>query len=161
MHWKKRLDNSKYIGAYSLSPGEDRVVTIKSIAVEEVLQAGGKKDQCTVLTLAGGEKPMIINSTNSKTLAKLYGSDDDKWIGKSFTLYASTTSVAGEQMECLRIRPVVPGPKKKQTITDEKLAKALASVESGTYSLEKILAAYELTEEQLQRLPKRIEGTTE
>lgn len=158
MHWKKLLDDGKYIGAYELKEGEDRVVKILKVEAEEVIQAGGKKETCRVATLADGQKPMILNATNSKSIAKLYGADVDGWRGKSITLYASTTQVAGETVECLRIRPTVPGPKMKQPITDEKLAKAIASVEAGKYSVDKILAAYELTNEQLGKLPKRIEG---
>lgn len=159
MHWKKLLDDQKYIGAYELKPGEERVVTIKSVAAEEIIQAGGKKDTCRVATLAGKEKPFILNATNSKTIAKLYGNDIEGWVGKTITIYASTTSVAGEQVECLRIRPVAPGPRKKTAINEERFAVALTNITDGKFTVEKLLAAYDLTEEQLSKLPRQIEGS--
>ncbi len=32
----------------------------------------------------------------------------DKWLGKKITLYASTTEVGGETVECIRVRNKVP-----------------------------------------------------
>ena len=70
-HWK-RLINPDYIGAYSINEGEDLTVKIDFVQVEEITGSGGKKEHCTVAHLVN-EKPMILNVTNSKTIAKLYG----------------------------------------------------------------------------------------
>ena len=43
------------------------------------------------------EKPMILNRTNCKTIAKLHGSPEvEDWVGKKIQIYATTTKVAGE-----------------------------------------------------------------
>jgi hypothetical protein len=156
-HWKK-LTNPDYIGAHALTPGEDLTVTIKTVRRQLVTQTGGSEKECTVATL-DGHKPLILNATNSKSIQKLYGPYIEDWQGKQITLYASTTTVANEVVECVRIRPVV-GEAKKRAINDAALSKALGAVQAGTYTLEQILSKYELTPEQLERLPKQIEGGT-
>lgn len=148
-HWKA-LVNPDYIGAYSLPNGEDLTVTIKSVAREIVTMAGGKKEECTVVQLVNN-KPFIINATNSKSIHRLYGPYIEEWAGKQITLHASTTKFGGELVECLRIRPEVAKPK-KQAITDERLKKAIASIQDGAYTKEKLLASFDLTAEQTQIL---------
>lgn len=119
-HWKK-LINPEYIGAYSLEAGKDLTVTIEKVVREMVTGDGGKKEECTVAYLKG-HKPLILNRTNSKTITKLYNSPYiEDWAGKQITLYATTTRVAGETVECLRIRPTLPK-------ADELLQKVIKSV---------------------------------
>jgi hypothetical protein len=107
-HWK-RLVNLDYIGAYSLD-GQDLIVEIERVTVQRVRGEGGKEEDCTVAILKG-QKPFIINRTNAKTITKIYGTPYiEEWAGKKITLYPTTTKVAGEIVECLRIRPLVPKP---------------------------------------------------
>lgn len=106
-HWK-RLINLDYIGAYSLEDGKDMNVTIEKVVRELVTGNGGKKEECTVAYLFGS-KPFIINRTNGKMIQKILGTPFiEDWTGKTITLYATTTKVAGEEVECLRVRPIIP-----------------------------------------------------
>lgn len=148
-HWK-RLINPDYLGAYSIPEGEDLTVRIDYVQVEEVHGAQGKKDMCTVAHIKG-EKPMILNVTNSKTIAKLYGPYIEDWVGKPITLFASTTRLAGETVECLRIRPKV-AERKPQPITDARLDAAIKSIIEGTYKTDKLRSSFALTEEQEAKL---------
>ena len=71
-HWK-RLQNPDYIGAYALDPGKDMILTIKSAANEMIIGADGKKEECMVMRfIEPGVKPMIVNTTNAKTITKIY-----------------------------------------------------------------------------------------
>ena len=107
-HWKQ-LANYNYLGAYSLKNGKDKIVTIKEIKQELVTGNGGRKENCIVAHFSDEEKPMILNKTNCKTIQKVYGTPlIEEWIGKKIVLFASTTSLAGETVECLRIRPYPP-----------------------------------------------------
>lgn len=153
-HWKL-LSNPDYIGAYWLPPGEDVTVTIDYVVREMITGTGGKKEECTVAHLKG-VKPFILNATNSKTIAKLYGPYIEDWAGKQITLFASTAKLAGDTVECLRIRPKV-AVRVAPPITDARLEKALESVKSGGYTLEKVRANFTLTAEQEQRV-KQWEG---
>lgn len=144
-HWKS-LVNPDYIGAYALPDGEDLTVTIDFVRSEEITGSGGKKEICTVAHLVS-QKPMILNMTNQKSIAKLYGPYIEDWQGKDITLYASTAKLAGESVECLRIRPKVAHRQKPQ-ISPERFAKALEAVRSGQYSPDKVRTQFALRGEQ-------------
>ena len=106
-HWKKMI-NPDYIGAYLLQPNEDLRVRITKVVREMVKGTGGKEEECTVAHLQG-QKPFILNRTNQKTISKVLGSPYvEDWAGKDILVYATTTKVAGETVECLRVRPTVP-----------------------------------------------------
>lgn len=142
----KRLMNPDFIGAYSLNEGEDLTVVIAGVAREIITGSGGKKEECTVAQLKGN-KPFILNSTNQKSIAKLYGPYIEDWAGKPITLFASTTKLAGDTVECLRIRPTV-AKRQKPTITDERLAKAIEQIKAGGYTEEKVRAQFALSADQ-------------
>ena len=112
-HWKK-LPNPDYLGAYSLS-GEngyiEKVVTIENVRQETVTGTDGKKEMCMVAHLTG-EKPMILNATNCKAIAKVAGSSFvEDWAGVAVTLYVQQGIKAfGDVVDALRIRPKAPAP---------------------------------------------------
>jgi hypothetical protein len=153
-HWKK-LINPDYIGAYAIPDGEDLTVTIDYVQRETVTGTGGKKEECTVAHLVG-HKPMILNVTNSKAIHKLHGAFIEDWAGKQITLYASTTKLAGEIVECLRVRPHI-AEKKKQSITDKRLEGAIESIRKGEYTIEKLQGNFLLTAEQEKKVADALE----
>lgn len=113
----KQLVNPTYLGAYSLEPGKDKILTIKEIKNELIVGAEGRKETCTVVYFAEKEKPAILNVTNMKTIAKIYKSMYvDDWIGKKIQFYATTTRFGGETVECLRIRPFIPKEDEKEAV---------------------------------------------
>ncbi len=144
-HWKT-LCNPDYVGAYWLPPGEDVTVVIDYVVREVITGTGGKKEECTVAHLKG-VKPFILNATNSKTIAKLYGPYIEDWAGQRITLFASTTKLAGDTVECLRIRPKV-AEKVKQKINGDRFKKALESIQAGQYTAVQLEAGFDLTTEQ-------------
>lgn len=147
-HWK-RLQNPDFIGAYWLPPGEDVTVVIDYVVREQITGTGGKKEECTVAHLRDA-KPFILNATNSKSIAKLYGNFIEDWAGKPITLFASTTKMAGETVECLRIRPKV-AVRTIPPITDARLDKAMESIAAGKYTRDQLFSNFELTKEQADR----------
>jgi hypothetical protein len=154
-HWKM-LINPDYIGAYALPPGQDLTVTIESVSREIVTSTGGKKEECTVARLKG-HKPLILNVTNSKSIARLYGPYIEDWAGKPITLYASTTKLAGEMVECVRIRPqVVQQQPQKQPLSDERLDKAIESIKAGEFYLDQLHARFDLTPDQVQKVNQQV-----
>ena len=117
----------------------------------------GKKEECTVAHLKGGVKPFVLNVTNSKSIAKLYGPYIEDWAGKTVTLFASTTKLAGDTVECLRIRPTIL-QRKKQGITSERFTAALDAIKRGTYTAVKLEASFELTSDQQHELGAHLEA---
>jgi hypothetical protein len=148
-HWK-RLTNPDYIGAYWLPEGQDVTVTIDYVVREQITGSGGKKEECTVAHLQGS-KPFILNNTNCKTISKIYGPYIESWAGRQITLFATTTKLSGDTVECLRIRPKVT-PKTIPDITDERLTKAIAAIKAGTYQTDALRSNFALTKEQKQAL---------
>jgi len=150
-HWKSMLTNLDYIGAYALNYGEDLTVKITSVSKEKVKGDKGKEEVCTVAHLEG-QKPFILNRTNSKMIQRLYKSPYvEDWIGKEITLYATVTKVAGELVECLRIRNEVPSKEVKDRrldISNERLEAALDNILQKKYTYEKLVKTFKLTENQ-------------
>lgn len=157
-HWKK-LINPDYIGAYALTPGEDLSVMIDYVQSEQVTGADGKKEVCTVAHLVG-QKPLILNVTNSKTIHKMYGPYIEEWAGKEITLFASTTKAFGEMVECLRIRPTPPA-KRRRPIADDRLENAIKSILRGEYTTEKLRAQFDLTDDQNKHVDDSIKAAVE
>ena len=113
-HWKK-LDNPDYLGAYAFLPGQELVATIKSVAQEEVFNpSSGKKETCTVARFTDrNTKPMILNTTNCKTIAKLYDTPYiEQWNNRAITIYVAKVKAFGETVEALRIRNKIPSTEK-------------------------------------------------
>lgn len=147
-HWKQ-LINPDHFGAYALPDGKDLTVTIDYVVRKTVTGSGGKKDECTVAHLIGN-KPLVLNVTNSKSIAKLYGAYIEDWRGKKITLFASTTKLAGDMVECIRIRPQVTI--QKQAITEARLLSAIKSINDGDFTLEKLNEKFQLTKEQAEQV---------
>ena len=147
-HWKK-LTDPRFFGVYALpNEAEDLTVTISHVTFEEVTMMGGKKEMHTIVHLVD-QKPLMINKTNSLSIEKLHSPYIEQWAGKSITLHASTTSLGREKnVPCIRVRPTVMVTNKKKFITDERIRAALVQIKQGKYSIAKLRATFEITEEQ-------------
>ncbi|WP_156900527.1 hypothetical protein [Anaerovorax odorimutans] len=108
-HWKK-LYNPDYLGAYALTPGQDLIATIRFVKSEVVTGPDGKKEECMVMYFSEKDiKPMIMNSTNSKTISKLFKTPYiEEWAGRKVQIYIDHVKAFGEVVEALRIRPFLP-----------------------------------------------------
>lgn len=108
-HWKK-LVNPDYLGAYSLQPKEEKILTIAKITREKVIGSGGKKTESTVAHFKEADvKPMILNRTNCKIIAKVYKTNFiEDWTDKKIQVFAEIVDAFGDQVEALRIRPLIP-----------------------------------------------------
>ncbi len=102
--------NPNYLGSWDLYdvPGQEITVTIKNIVDEQVIN-NGQKEGCTVAHFEEKIKPMILNLTNKKTLAKLYKTkDSSKLIGKRVTIGYEKVKAFGKISDALRIKNIVP-----------------------------------------------------
>ena len=106
-HWKK-LTNPNYLGAYAFNPGEEKVVTIEKVCMEQITGSEGRKEDCIVAHLVG-EKPLILNKTNCKTISKLLKTPYiEEWAGHRIQIGAEMVSAFGERVEALRVRKTLP-----------------------------------------------------
>ena len=107
-HWKK-LINPDYLGAYSLDPGQDMVLTIRQVKKEMITGTDGKKEECIVCYWQEDQKPMILNVTNCKMIAKLLKTPYiERWAGHRIQIGAEIVSAFGEKVEALRVRKALP-----------------------------------------------------
>lgn len=108
-HWKK-LTNPDYLGSYALEPGQEIVVTIKSVANENVTGTDGKKENCTVMHFVEDIKPLVLNATNSKTITKLFKTPYiEEWVGRKIQLYVQKGIKAfGDIVDAIRVRDFLP-----------------------------------------------------
>lgn len=109
VHWRTLVDNN-YLRAEMLQPGEKKVLTIKEVKQEEVMNNKGGKSLCPVAYFTDPSiLPMVLNKTNCKTIEKLHSSGNIfEWVGKKIQVFATKTSVGGEVVPCLRVDRVVP-----------------------------------------------------
>lgn len=148
-HFKK-LMNPKYFGSYEFAPGEKKVLTIDKVVQEDVQGADGKKEECIVCYFLNA-KPMILNVTNCKAIAKAHGTSYiEEWSGKEVTLYTTQVSAFGQTVDAVRVEQSAPKP--KPFMSDDKFIKAVESIQSGKTTLDKILNVYQLSDEQLKTI---------
>ena len=112
-HWKK-LTNPNYLGAYSIEDGKDLILTIRNVREEQVTGTDGKKDDCVVCYFYEKVKPMILNSTNMKMIARLYKTNYiEDWVGKKIQVGVEQVRAFGDIVDALRIRNIVPAEKQE------------------------------------------------
>lgn len=118
-HWRSLVE-SKYLSHFELA-GRDVTVTIKLIALSEIIGAGGKKSKKALVMFQGKQKGMVMGATCLKTIARIYGDDTDAWLGKPITIYPTTTEASGETVGTIRVRPVKPAgaPSRRGPIVDD------------------------------------------
>jgi hypothetical protein len=56
----------------------------------------------------GVSKPLILNKTNSRTIAKSYGGETDRWVNRPVELFQAMVDFQGNPVEAVRVR--VPRP---------------------------------------------------
>ena len=110
----RSLYDKEYIGAWDLQD-RDVTVTITRVIGGSLTSVGGRKARKPVIYMKGTEKGFAVNATNGKTIATMYGTFVEEWLGKRITLYKSMTrSPQGEgDVECIRVRPQIPAAKAK------------------------------------------------
>ena len=131
----RSMYDKDYIGAWDLQD-RDVVVTITRVVAGQLTGQGGRKAKKPVVYMKGTEKGFALNATNGKAIAAMYGNHVEGWVGKRIALYKSTTrNPNGDgEVECIRVRPTVPPPKKQQQADDEGLGTDTPSEHSAPLS---------------------------
>jgi hypothetical protein len=95
---------SKYLKQSDVD--EDRVVTVVKVGKANVAKEGEEPEYKWLIRFKEFNKPMVLNSTNIKRLAKACASDDtDEWVEKQVVLYVDPdVEFAGNVVGGLRVR---------------------------------------------------------
>jgi|WetSurMetagenome_2_1015567.scaffolds.fasta_scaffold00291_24 hypothetical protein len=94
-----------FLYAYHLK-GRDCPVTIVRVTGGYVTGVKGKKSSKLLLYFKGKKLPLACNKTNCRTLASMFGSDADAWVGRTIVLYPTTTEMNKTVVDCIRVRGV-------------------------------------------------------
>ena len=136
-HWKNFIDKD-YLGSHNLEKGEEMLLTIERFEGEEMVQkVGSKTDEKVakqVLYFKEDAPKLILNITNGTTIANLYGTHPDQWIGKQIQVYATPVKSFGKLQDAIRIRDFVP---KRDVDTKAQVAKLRAAT-----TLDELKAAF-------------------
>lgn len=106
-HWKNYRDKD-YLGSHNLEPGEEMLLTITKFEGEEKVKTADGEKVAQVLYFKEDVPKMIMNNTNGTTIASLYGTHPDQWVGKQIQVYAANVSAFGKKQEALRVRDFIP-----------------------------------------------------
>lgn len=96
--------DSKYLKQSDVE--EDTVVTVDKVGKANVAREGDEPEYKWLIRFKEFKKPMVLNSTNIKRLAKACDSEDtDEWIGKQAILYVDPdVEFGGNVVGGIRIR---------------------------------------------------------
>ncbi|MGB3070943.1 MAG: hypothetical protein WBC18_20490 [Ottowia sp.] len=155
-HYRKAFD-SPYLSSADIVDAV--ILTVKRVTLE-LDRTKKTKDRFNTAwfverEIRAGEplKPMILNATNSKTLARIAGSKFiDDWNNIQIVVYVDGAVRFGkETVEGLRIRPCTVAPRKQQ-ITDARLNSAITQIKAGNFTVERLLDQFDLTAEQERKV---------
>ena len=148
-HFKK-LRNPNFIGSWDLeNPTQDgyiaKDVTIAKVENQQVHDGKGGQSECTVIHLKEC-KPMIGNSTNLKTIAKVLKTPYiEEWVGQKITLKVASVKAFGEVHDAIRVATHAPKQAVKPAIMvgSEAWGQAIAYLRNGG-KIEAITKKYSL-----------------
>lgn len=100
---------SKYLKQTDIQ--DELLVTVAKVGKANVARDNDEPEYKWLIRFTELPKPMVLNSTNIKRLAKACGDDTDEWIGKQVILYVDPdVEFAGNVVGGLRIRAHRPAP---------------------------------------------------
>ena len=109
-HWGKTRDVN-YLGSWDLQPGQDLILTIKSIGQQTVENPmeNTKEVKTVIHFVEDGYKPMVLNTTNKKAIAAALDTPYiENWVGNPISIYVAKVKAFGKINDALRIRDKKP-----------------------------------------------------
>ena len=134
------------------------ILTISDAFYQKGVDVSGSKTDGYFLEFSENVKPMVVNSTNRKVIAKLIQQQTncspsesrkiDKWIGSQIELiFDPTVKMMGQVTGGIKVKPT-PVVKELTLMSNENLTKAVAAFKEGKTTLEAIKKHYTLTIQQ-------------
>jgi hypothetical protein len=107
-HWKNLFaSKTMLLGSHNLNEGEELVCQIASVAIQKIRNTSGKEEQVPVCNFFNAP-PMVLNITNTRTIASLYGDNYEGWTNQYIQVFATSVKAFGQQQMALRVRQVKP-----------------------------------------------------
>jgi hypothetical protein len=89
---------SDYLKAADLQ-GQAVTVTMSHVGLEKV-----GNDQKPILYFQGKDRGLVLNVTNAKKIAEMYGDDTENWTGGKIVLYEAMVDFKGDTVAAIRVR---------------------------------------------------------
>lgn len=99
--------------------GKDVTLTIQRVTPGTVKGRDGKSNKKPIIHFYKTDRTLVLNKTNGKTIAGMYGPRVESWVGKRITVFPTQTTFGGETVDCVRVRPRVPEAPRKGAAKEE------------------------------------------
>lgn len=150
-HFKK-LRNPDYLGSWDLCDNNgkmtDIILTVKEVVKQKVFDGKGGSEDLPVMSFAENVKPMVMNSTNLKSMAKVTGSNFiEDWKDVKVQITVKSIKAFGEFHDALRIVQKTITTKKLPELPEsgENFNKVVKAMQSG-YTIEQIRKKWSISE---------------
>ena len=97
---------SNYLKAADIA--HEPVLTIKEVQREKMKNRDGEEESKPVLYFVEMEKGIVLNRTNSDTIASLYGNVIEEWVGRRVQLFAPMIESFGKVAPAIRVKGQKP-----------------------------------------------------
>jgi len=143
--------NPTYLGSWDFDPGKDIVAQIDFVAIEEMHNPSDHTlENKPVVYFKGDVKPLVLNKTNSKIIAKVLKAEKvEDWAGQKIQLGLEQVKAFGEITDAVRVRPIAP---RKNELTDDRFQKMLKSIEDGKFTVKAAREKFDLTKAQIHEI---------
>jgi len=155
-HFKKMQDPN-YLGSWDLMDADgnikDVVLTIKVVEKQKIFDGKGGSEDLPVLVFTDDKyKPMVMNATNLKAVAKVTGSVFiEDWAGCKIQITVKKVKAFGDIHDALRIvEKMIVLP--ELTPEHKRWDGAKVGLKNGSITMEQIYKNYTLTEANKQLL---------
>ena len=157
----KKTMNTDYLGSWDFKKDETKILTIKDVVVKKVFNPNkSSEEETAIMYFTNHQCGMILNTTNKKTLIKLFQtSETDFYKGKNIALVTTEIKVRGEWIEAVRVAKELPkqqadAPKEKEVMDKNHKGWQLAidSLKSKSVTVEQIKTKYKLSEQSEKEL---------
>jgi hypothetical protein len=89
----------------------DVTVVIEKVVMEAFRDPRTRQEtRKPVMYFQRAKRGLIVNRTNWRAVADLYGDESDHWTSKRITLTAMMVDAYGKQTKAVRVKPVRPSP---------------------------------------------------
>lgn len=149
---------SKYLKASDAD--ENPTLTIKDVVYEEMKNRDDQDEQKPVLYFVEVDKGMVLNRTNAKTIANMYGEDTDGWIGERVVLTAVDVDAFGQTQRALRISARKPSAD-KNTLIDRYSKLWERGKKAGVEGIENYAIRVDMPESEIKELGIELKAKVE
>ena len=110
-----------YIQGDMLKDIDRLTLTIRYVRMEQVTNDRGEQTK-PVVFFQERPKGLVLNKTNARVIAGLYGPETDTWSGKRINLYAEPGKWFGKEGWAVRVENLLPppaAPKSEEQLQEE------------------------------------------